>query len=427
MTVRLRKPLLKRDRPQLLGAKKNFNAPPASAPPQCSLQSQCQACVFVNMPYEQGLKAKYQAGLDLLSGELGLNQTKLLAPVPSPKQLYYRASAKLAVAPSLSSDRLDGKRFRIGLYKPNSHDVIDIGRCPLHVASIKQVLEILQDELEASSLAPWHERTASGDIRYIVMRASHLTSEVMLTFVVTNLECRSALKQIITNVRQRQQRVVSVYLNLQAGSGNAIFGNETIHLAGQKFLRESLCGLRFEISPTSFFQVNPWQAQNLFRRIEQLVGMSQSGVAWDLYCGSGPIAMILARAGFRVLGIEENPSCIQDAEANLRRNKLETAVTLVSGATETVLQDIPEWGQRPQVIVTNPARSGLAPKAREALITVLNRHPSCQLIYVSCEMKTLARDLKALASSGFVLRQLEAFDMFAQTDKMEWLAVLTKG
>lgn len=391
------------------------------------VQAQCQACAYVNTAYKEGLQRKYKAGLAVLTEHIPVDQAKLLGPVPSPKPLQYRASAKLAVAPSLASDRRLGKRFRIGLYKPNSHDVIDIGSCPLHVPTIRQVLEVVHEELELSELEPWNERTGTGDVRYIVMRASHLTSEVMLTFVVANIACRNGVKKVVASLRTRNVRVTSVYLNVHSGVGNAVFGPTTQHLSGQKYLRESLCGLRFEISPTSFFQVNPWQAQNLFRRIEQLVGISSYGIAWDLYCGSGPIAMILARAGFKVLAIDENPSCIQDAASNVHRNQLADKITFATDATEDALTSVPAWGLNPQVIVTNPSRKGLAPEARAELCRVLMRNPSCQLIYVSCEMKTLARDLKELQESGYVLRQLEAFDMFAQTDKLEWLAVLTKG
>jgi 23S rRNA (uracil1939-C5)-methyltransferase len=436
MNARLKKPDMKRGSLPLPSRQRNnfiatrtLKNGPRLAPRllTCELQAKCQACAYVNDKYQAGLTHKYQAGLDVLREAKLIGSTKLLDPVPSPKTLHYRASAKLAVSPSFSSERQLGKRFRIGLYKPNSHDVIEVASCPLHVPTIKQVLVALQEELEASPLSPWNERTCSGDVRYIAMRASHLTAEVMLTFVVANLACRNEIKKIVNKLSLRHQRVTSTYLNLHSESGNGIFGAETIHLSGQKYLRESLCGLRFEISPTSFFQINPWQAQNLFRRIEQLVGNSQNAIAWDLYCGSGPIAMVLARAGFRVLAIDENPSCIKDAGINVHRNKLSSAITFVTSATESALTEIPAWGQNPQVIVTNPSRKGLAPAAREEIARVLARSPSTQLIYVSCEVKTLARDLVALQSSGFALRQLEAFDMFAQTEKMEWLAVLTKG
>ena len=161
--------------------------------------------------------------------------------------------------------------------------------------------------------------------------------------------------------------------------------------------------------------MNPWQAINLYRRVQQLAGNADGAVAWDLYSGAGPISMLLASSGYKVAGIEENPFAVEDGKVNLRRNDLEDKVSFITGRVEDKQTDIPNWAQSPSPIVCNPSRRGIAEETRNYLSSVLN-HEKSLFIYVSCEIETMARDIKDLQKSGHKLRQVEAFDMFAQTD-----------
>ena len=161
--------------------------------------------------------------------------------------------------------------------------------------------------------------------------------------------------------------------------------------------------------------------------IEQIAGQPSRAatVAWDLYCGTCQISLILARLGYRVLGIEENAKAVEDAAENARRNKLEEKSQFLASRVEDAQRLIPAWAKSPDLIVVNPSRRGLADSTRKHLKELLAQHPKARFIYVSCEVETLSRDLKELTQSGFALRQIEPFDMFPQTDNMEWLAVLS--
>src|SRR5690606_13076588 len=147
-------------------------------------------------------------------------------------------------------------------------------------------------------------------------------------------------------------------------------------------------------------------------------------VAWDFYCGVGQISCVLSRLGFEVLAIEENPDAIQRAEQNFKRNSLSSRAMFLAGRVGEKMDDIPSWAASPRVIIVNPSRKGLEDEARVRLGGVLNAS-SPMLIYVSCDLQSLIRDIKDLERFGYKLRQIESFDMFAQTDKLEWLAVLT--
>jgi 23S rRNA (uracil1939-C5)-methyltransferase len=300
--------------------------------------------------------------------------------------------------------------------------------CPLHVGHLQRLIPDLTAELDASPLTPYDEKTATGQIRYVAARAAHLTGEMMVTFVVTE-PLKNELRRVVESLRRRGHKINAAAMNLNVEAGNAIFGSETSHVAGSDKLRERVVDLDFEVSPTAFFQVNPWQAINLYRRVEQVAGPAgPSEVAWDLYCGAGQISLVLARLGYKTFGIEENPAAIADANANAKKNGLEKQATFVAARVEDAEPLLPAWAQTPSLIVANPSRRGLADSARQHLIWLGNQAKGrgMRLIYVSCAADTLGRDLKELADGGFTVRQVEAFDMFPQTDHMEWVAVLTR-
>lgn len=391
------------------------------SPDYCHIKKRCGSCLYVNDPYETSLAQKHENELKILSEFAPLEGCEVLSPNPSPKIFQYRSSAKLAVGPGNA-----GQRFAIGLYQQASHTIVDVSGCPLHTESITQFIQTIKPILEASSLIPYNEIAQTGDLRYLTVRSTHTTGEMMLVFVVTSDGVKDELKRIVKELKALRIPIHSAYLNINQTTGNQIYGQSSIKLTGTENLRESLAGFNFSIGPTSFFQVNPWQAQLLLRRVEQHAGYSRGGIAWDLYCGLGPITMVLARAGYRVFGIEENPQAIQNGQMNLEKNNLANNAELMTGRVEDLLWKAPRWAQYPEFIVVNPSRRGLADAVRSDLIKLAERkNHRFRLIYVSCAVKTLARDLKELLSANFKLRQLESFDMFCHTDKLEWLAVLT--
>ncbi|MCX6125036.1 MAG: 23S rRNA (uracil(1939)-C(5))-methyltransferase RlmD [Proteobacteria bacterium] len=396
----------------------------------CAVKRECGGCAYINTDYASSLQQKFTHELKLIKDSGMIEAARILDPIPSPNTTAYRALFKLAVRPApgpfYGADRT-AKRFAIGLFEPGTHNIgVNMVGCPLHVAPLTWLLTDIESEIELSALSPWNEQKNTGDLRYIVARASHVTGEIMLTWVVAK-PVKTELLKLTQKLRRLGHKVNAAFMNINIGTGNAIFGEEIIHLAGGTGLRENICDLDLEISPTSFFQVNPWQASNLYRRVELHAGTGKAGaLAWDLYTGTGQIGLILARAGFRTIGIEEVPEAIVDAKQNALRNKLATKIDFIAGRVEDSESKVPEWGQSPSVIVVNPSRRGLHETARAHLAHVLKLAPECKFIYVSCEAATMARDLKALGASGHRVRQVEAFDMFAQTDKLEWIAVMTK-
>lgn len=398
----------------------------------CAIKAECGSCKYINTNYGTSLRLKFEAGVDILREAGVLKEAQVLDPMPSPTPLAYRSSFKLAVRPAtqaqvaLAAKAGQTRRFAIGLFEPGTHKVsVDMTQCPIHTKPLQALLQDLQSEIEISVLQPYDEKTQTGDLRYVAARSAHLTGEIMLTFVVTSPQ-KFELIRLVNRLRRLGHKINSAHMNINNALGNAIFGSETLLLTGMSGLRERICDLDIEISPLAFFQVNPWQANNLYRRVEMHAGRARpSETAWDLYTGTGQIALLLGKSGYKTLGIEEIKSAVADAGLNAQRNKLSDRVKFIASKVEDSETVLPEWAFNPKVIVVNPSRRGLHDAARSHLTHLLRKNPTTKLIYVSCEVQTLARDLQVLANSGHKLRQIEAFDMFAQTDKLEWLAVLT--
>ncbi len=387
---------------------------------------QASTCDCVQEEYSACLKKKYEAGIELLKEAELLNNTHIVPPLPAPRQLEYRTHAKLAVRGMKDcANPNEEHRFAMGLFKPQSHLVMDHPECSLHKGSINRLVHDLRLLLNASDLQPYAEDTHDGDLRYVAIRASHLTEEVMLTFVMTTDKHRHLIRNMVNTLREKGHQINSAHINVNADETNTIFGSESRRIAGTDRLRERLCDLDFEIGPTSFFQVNPWQAEVIYRRIHQLAGQRAfNDVAWDLYCGTGQISLLLAQSGYRVLGIEANPQAIRDAQNNAVRNRIDNPPHYITGKVEDLHTQLPSWAQQPKLIVVNPARKGLAEPVRQFIRGQLKANPSTRLIYMSCEVQTLTRDLKEIAGNDLPLRQIEAFDMFPYTEKMEWLAIV---
>lgn len=399
---------------------------PTSAKKAVEISEPMSHCDCIQEEYNACLKKKYDAGITLLTESDLLKNTHIVPPSPAPRQLGYRTHAKLAVRGMKDCANPNPEyRFAMGLFKPQSHLVMDHAECSLHKDTMNRLAKDLRAMLDASELQPYTEDTHSGDLRYIAIRASHLTDEVMLTFVMTHDKHRHLIRNMVNALREKGHQINSAHININNEVTNTIFGAESRRVAGKDRLRERLCDLDFEVGPTSFFQVNPWQAEIIYRRIHQLAGQRAfNDVAWDLYCGTGQISLLLAQSGYRVLGIEANPQAIRDAQNNAVRNRIDNPPHYITGKVEELQTQLPSWAQQPKMIVVNPARKGLAEPVRQFIRAQLKANPGTRLIYMSCEVQTLARDLKEIAGTDLPVRQLEAFDMFPYTEKMEWLAIV---
>lgn len=392
----------------------------------CTIKDECGACSFVNLDYKQSLFKKVDQGVSQLKENKLLENTQLLRPVPSPRQLGYRTVFKLAVRKNPNTKSKNP--FQIGLFKKGTHDIgPSLAACPLHVPLLRKLLKELIQILPETGLTPFEEKNQEGDLRYVIARTNHSASELMITWVVTSDKQEDLIRRLNQSLVEKGFPLRVSSMNINFSEGNAIWGEKNVLLSPQNYILENFSHFNLKLGPTSFYQVNPWQAENIYLRIQSIAKSKKNrSVAWDLFSGVGPISLVLASCFERVLSIEENKEAVKLNYDNAEINHVREKILPVEGLTESVIGRVPEEFSSPQLIVANPSRRGIHSQARKTLKKLLLDQPTTELLYLSCDTQSFGRDLQDFKKDGIELTELQGFDMHAQTDQVEWLGRLKK-
>ncbi len=329
--------------------------------------------------------------------------------VPSPRALGYRNRSKLVCAAR------DG-RVLLGAFAPRSHDVVDLAGCRVSEAPLEELAAALRVLLASADVAPYDERTFTGDLRHVVLRANH-AGDVLAVFVVARPGV-PAVAALARRLRAEQPSVVGVVENVNRTRGNVIYGDEDRTLDGAASLEERVGAVRLRLSPRAFFQANRDVAALAYSAIAREVAVRPGESVVDAYCGVGGIALTLAPAAREVVGVEEHAAAIADATASAALNRI-TNARFVAGDVAVALRDVP----RADVVVLNPPRKGCG---AGALVEATRLQPRV-IAYLSCDPDTLARDLAALAERRYAVRSLTPFDMLPHTPHVEALAILDRA
>ncbi|MGE4344734.1 MAG: 23S rRNA (uracil(1939)-C(5))-methyltransferase RlmD [Geoalkalibacter sp.] len=390
--------------------KRLTNARERSRRQNCSKAEQCQGCPLISMDYAAQLHFKHEKVARALAAYPELTEIKVNTVLEAPRQLGYRSSAKLAIGKERG-------KVKIGLYRRNTHQVIDIGDCPLHHPLINEVVAVVREEIERQGVFVYRPDKDHGLLRYLVVRVSPQRNEAMVTFV-TRERCDREVIHLAKWLVKKVPTVVSVHQNINTGSGNAIWGNQTLRMMGHPSLLDQVGDLKLRIGPNAFFQVNHDQAERIYQLAREWAGLSKEEEAVDLYCGIGGIALNLARDARMVIGVEVVQEAVRNAADNARLNEFGNCRFLAGDAAQ-ILEDL-ALTSRPAVVTVNPPRKGCDPEALRAVASLAPR----TLIYVSCNPETLARDLALLAEQGYRCDEIQPVDMFPQTPHVESVARL---
>lgn len=398
----------------------------------CRVLDQCQSCPMLDLDYRDQLVIKTNDFRKKLS-DSGLTGNHVIAEcLPSPDRLGYRHSAKLVVTDKFAHP--DKRYINIGLYKPGTHFVIDVGECPIQQDRLNKILSWLRTAIREQNISVFDERSKQGLLRYITLRTAYKTKETLVTLVVT-ADDKLKLRPFARQLKERFGFIAGVLMHVNDSSGNAIFQNsndvesndvavsgQTTLLAGEDCLRDSVANLQMRISATSFFQINPAVAERAYFRMMEWLSPQPGENALDLYCGVGSLALLMAKAGCKVTAIEETPSSIADAHENALINSLQH-IKFHAGRAETVLPQLESNGtlNKVDVMTVNPSRRGCQPEVLKALAALKPR----ALAYMSCNPDTLIRDLRQLEQLGYQARAFELYDMFPGSRHYEVVTLLT--
>ncbi|MCR5675465.1 MAG: 23S rRNA (uracil(1939)-C(5))-methyltransferase RlmD [Lachnospiraceae bacterium] len=409
---------------------------PDRVEPPCAVARACGGCQLQVMDYPAELHWKEKRVRQTLTRIGGIPEEtldKIMHPImgmESGTAYRYRNKAQLPVA----ADR-DG-RLITGFYAARTHSVIRMDDCLLGDPVFSEIARIILKHAERAGLTAYDEKTGTGLLRHILIRKGHHSGQIGVTPVVNAVGNSADADRILPGASELAEALftaipgmTSLSLNLNTARSNVILGRELVPVRGDLRIEDEMCGLRFRISPLSFYQVNTAQAERLYRQAMEFAGLIGKETVIDLYCGIGTITLLAARQAARVIGVEVVPEAIADAEQNAALNGITNAAFRV-GKAEEVLPKLLDEGIRADVLIVDPPRAGLDPSCIEAIRILA---PS-RIIYISCNPATLARDLRLLCgddsdrepSAAYRPEAVRACDLFAKTVHVEVCCLLER-
>jgi 23S rRNA (uracil1939-C5)-methyltransferase len=384
---------------------------PERIDPGCEAFPRCGGCAFRHIGYEAELAIKQREAGEALRriGGIELRPEPILG-ADSPER--YRNKALLPVC-------MENGRVRAGYYARHSHRVVYSGDCRLQPEPFNRLAGAVCAWAEEAGCSVYDEGTGKGLLRHIYLRQAQGGKQILACLVVNGQGVPRA-DRLIARLRAESPAVRGVLLNHNTKGSNAILGPEETPLWGEGHITERLCGLAFTLSPRSFFQVNPAQADRLYRLAGAFAGLTGSERVLDLYCGTGTIGLTMARDCAELVGVEAVPQAVEDARRNAGCNGISNARFLCMDAARAAARLAGE-GWRPDTVLLDPPRKGCEP----ALLRAVAEMSPARVVYVSCDPATLARDLKLLRPMGYEAARAVPVDMFPRTGHVEMIALLT--
>lgn len=387
---------------------------PERVAPRCPAFAECGGCQLQHLDYQAQLRWKRQQVVDALTRIGHLAEIPVHPCIGPAEPWSYRNKAQFPVGPGVA-----GATIAAGIYARGTHRIVDIDECLIQQPLNNDIIRAAKRLAMKHRIAPYNELTHTGCLRHILARVGSASGEAMAVFVTNGADFPGG-RDLAAELMRELPSVVSVHQNINARRTNVILGEETRLLAGRETITDRIGRFAFEISPRSFFQVNPEQTEVLYRKAVEYAGLTGAETVVDAYCGIGTISLFLAERAKAVHGIEVVPEAIADARVNAARNGIANA-QFHQGEAEAALPWLREQGVAPDVIVVDPPRKGCEPGVLDAFAAM---GPE-RIVYVSCNPATLARDLARLAELGYRTVEAQPVDMFPMTSHVECVVLMS--
>ena len=378
----------------------------------CAVSKKCGGCVFRHISYDSELRLKQSfvknAFARIAKADVTVNET--VHDVPE----FYRNKVQY---PFARGDA--GATF--GYYARRSHRIIECDSCMLQDAIFGEIASFCAKTADMLHIPAYDEASGKGVIRHAVMRKNR-KGQILLCLVVA--EKHKKLPLLAEELDRRFEQLIGIHINVNKKRDNVIFGDETYRLLGEEVLTDVLCGRTFEISPRAFYQVNAVMAEKLYNRARELASLTEEGgVILDLYCGAGTIGISIARENDKLCGVEIIDAAIENAKRNaLLNGRSEKDTLFVCGDASVGVEECKNRFGKPDVIIVDPPRKGLD---RAVIDTIVDASPE-RVVYISCDVATLARDCAIFAESGYTTTEATPFDLFPRTGHVESVVCLSR-
>ncbi len=409
---------------KIIKAKKNYGygrlmevlkPSPYRVEPKCEFARQCGGCQLQALSYDQQLVFKTNKVKGHLERIGGFTDIPMEPIIGMDELFHYRNKAQFPVG------RNKEGKIVTGFYAGRTHNIIENRDCALGVAENKEVLDRVIAHMEKYGIEPYNEATGKGLVRHVLIRYGYFTKEVMVCLILNGNKIPK--EELLVKSLCEIPGMTSITINVNKKHSNVILGEEIRLLWGQEYITDRIGDISYQISPLSFYQVNPMQTQKLYAKALEYADLHGEETVWDLYCGIGTISLFLAQKAKFVRGVEIVPAAIENAKENAKLNGLENTEFFVGKAEEVLPREYKKNGVYADVIVVDPPRKGCDETLLE---TMVEMNPE-RIVYVSCDSATLARDLKYLCERGYELRKVCPVDQFGMTVHVETVVLLSKG
>lgn len=390
---------------------------------KCSVARQCGGCQIQELSYEKQLEfkeKKVRGNLERIGGfssEFLDSVMEEICGMDNP--FHYRNKAQFPFGTDKNG------QIVTGFYAGRTHQIIPNMECALGCEENGKILKIIVDFMNKYHISAYDEKTGKGFVRHALLRFGFTTKEIMVCLVV-NGDNFPHSEKLVDNLR-KIEGMTSITYSVNKENTNVIMGKSIHLLWGQTYITDYIGNVKYQISPLSFYQVNPKQTENLYQYALEYAGLTGEETVWDLYCGIGTISLFLAQKAKKVYGVEIVPQAIEDAKRNADINGIENAEFFVGKAEEILPEYYENYAREhdgekayADVIVVDPPRKG----CDETLLRTMTDMSPERIVYVSCDSATLARDLKYLCENGYELRKVRAVDMFPNTVHVETVCLL---
>ncbi len=377
----------------------------------CKTYKRCGGCDLRHIEYDETLKMKQNAVQSLVNKTLK-NKIKVQETLGMEKPYYYRNKAQYPVGIGK-----DGKAT-IGVFANRTHEIIPIQECLIQNKKSQELAKFIVDFINSNQISIYNEKEQKGLIRHIVTKVGIRTNEIMCVIVINGRKIPKE-KELVDQILEKFPEVKTIIKNINTKNTNVVMGKENISLYGEGYINDILGEYEFKISPNSFYQVNPIQAEKLYELGVQAAHITKNDVVFDLYCGIGTISLFMAKYAKKVYGIEIVEDAVKDANINSKINNIKNT-EFIAGDVEKVLDNLINVRNIiPDIIMVDPPRKGLDNKSIENILKIVPK----KIIYISCNPATLVRDLSKLEGKYEIL-SIKPVDMFPFSKHIECVAVL---
>lgn len=377
----------------------------------CTTYKRCGGCNLRHINYADTLNIKREIVQNLVNKTLK-NEVKVKETIGMDKPFYYRNKAQYPVGKDKENKPV------MGVFANRTHEIIPINKCYIQNEQTEEIAKYAFELWNKNNLSIYDEKTRKGLLRHIVTKIGIKTNEIMLILVINGDKFKDE-EGFVRNIINKYPNVKTIVKNINTKNTNVILGDKNVKLYGDGYIKDRLGEYIFKISPLSFYQVNPIQAEKLYNIGVQATKINKDDVVFDLYCGLGTISIFMAKYAKEVYGIEIVDEAVKMAEENASLNKVENT-KFISGDVEIVLDELINIKHIiPDVIMIDPPRKGLDNKSIENIMKI---RPN-RFVYISCNPATLVRDL-AKFENMYDVQEIQPVDMFPWTSHVECVAVL---